>query len=155
MRMHDFTKRSVLIPLCCMVFLLGYLGVALSMGPLLLDSGLTNENFIPVIISTGGILLCASIMRDELKRTEEGKHGPEEKKGGRFSAKQAILIADLFLFILLYYWVGIIPASFIFTSIFMIFFDDSICHVGKKLLLSAIITAIVYVLYAIVFGVHF
>jgi hypothetical protein len=46
MRIHDFTKRSVLIPLCCMVFLLGYLGVALSMGPLLLDSGLTNENFI-------------------------------------------------------------------------------------------------------------
>jgi len=153
MKMHDFTKRAFLIPLCCMVVLLGYLGVALSMGPLMLESGLTNENFLPVFISIGGIYLCASIMYDEQKHSTTEKS--EQSERGKFSAKQVILIGDLFLFILLYYWIGIISASFIFTSFFMVFFDDTICHIARKLLFSAAITAIVYILYAVVFGVHF
>ncbi len=153
MNLRRFLHRSVLIPLVCMVFLIGYLGVGLSMGPLILPSGLTNENFIPVIISIIGILLCISIMKDSLKEMDDEE--PVKEAEPKFGLKQIILFADFFLFIGLYSLVGFIPAAFVFTLIFMVFFDDKVRGLLKKLIISIIITAVVYILYAVVFGVRF
>ena len=66
---EKFRRSSVVIPLCVLVFLVFYLVVGLSMGPLMLESGLTNENFLPVVFSVGGIFLCGSLIRDGLKET--------------------------------------------------------------------------------------
>ncbi|MDT4761000.1 hypothetical protein [Sphaerochaeta sp. PS] len=69
--------------------------------------------------------------------------------------KQVILFADFFLFIGLYKLIGFIGAAFVFTFLFMLFFDDKITAVVKKLIISAIITGFVYILYALIFGVRF
>lgn len=150
---EKFRRSSVIIPLCVLVFLVFYLVVGLSMGPLLLESGLTNENFLPVVFSIGGIFLCGSLIRDGLKEAPPAEE--KEKQGKHFSRKQIILIADFFLFVLLYSTIGIIPASFVFVFLFMLFFDDEIRHIVKKLIYSALITAFIYVLYGVIFNVRF
>ena len=139
-------RRSVIIPLCLLVFLVFYLIVGLSMGPLMLESGLTNENFLPVVFSIGGILLGVK------------EDAPSEGSGRQkqhFPKKQVVLITDFFLFVILYATSGIISSSFVFVFLFMLFFDDQIRHVVRKLIYSALITACIYILYAVIFGVHF
>ncbi len=147
---QKYKRQSVVIPACVLIFLVFYLIVGLCMGPLMLESGLTNENFLPVIFSIGGIILCISLIRDGLK--EEGK---KEKNEKHMSMKQVIIIADFFLFVLLYSLLGILPASLVFVFLFMLFFDDKIERIPRKLIYSVLITAFIYVLYAVIFGVHF
>lgn len=151
MDIQRFLHKKVMIPFVCMIFLLGYLGVGLSMGPLFLESGLSNENFIPVIIAVIGIALCISIMIDGMKEIAE--EGTSSSKA--VGLKQIILFADFFLFIGLYKLIGFIGAAFVFTFLFMLFFDDKITAVVKKLIISAIITGLIYILYAVIFGVRF
>lgn len=146
-------RRSVIIPLCLLVFLVFYLIVGLSMGPLMLESGLTNENFLPVVFSIGGILLCVSLISDGVKEDAPSEGSGRQKQ--HFPKKQVVLITDFFLFVILYATSGIISSSFVFVFLFMLFFDDQIRHVVRKLIYSALITACIYILYAVIFGVHF
>lgn len=90
-------------------------------------------------------------MIDGLKETAE----TEKSSGKAVGLKQIILFADFFLFVGLYKLIGFVGAAFIFTFLFMLFFDDKITAVVKKLVIAAVITGLIYVLYAVVFGVRF
>lgn len=148
-------RKSVIIAFVFLLFLIGYFAMALSMGPLMLESGLTNENFYPVIISGIGIVLAIWTLSDELKG-EVTKEEMEKKEEPRYSlVRRIVLFADFFVFIFLYSMFGFLPAAIIFTFVFMLFFDDKIEKVLFKLIVSVVIAVAVYFVYSEFFGVHF
>ncbi len=148
-------RKSVIIAFVFLLFLIGYFAMALSMGPLMLESGLTNENFYPVIISGIGIVLAIWILSDSLK-PEVTEKEVEKAPEPRYSlVRRLVLFADFFLFIFLYSIFGFLPAAIIFTFLFMLFFDDKIEKVPFKIIVSVVIAAAVFLVYTEFFGVHF
>ena len=134
------------------------------MGPLILDSGVTNENFFPLILSILGIFISIKLLIEAMQQTKEIPEATGsamdskvagEKTPKKMTKKQLILMLDFALFIAAYYFLGFIVAAIVFTFLFMLFFDDTICHPVKKIIISVAIALMVYVLYAILFGVHF
>ena len=148
-------RKSVIIAFVFLLFLIGYFAMALSMGPLMLESGLTNENFYPVIISGIGIVLAIWILSDSLK-PEVTEKEVEKAPEPRYSlVRRLVLFADFFLFIFLYSIFGFLSAAIIFTFLFMLFFDDKIEKVPFKIIVSVVIAAAVFLVYTEFFGVHF
>ncbi len=151
---NPYIQSRIVVPAVILLFMLAYLATAIGMGPLFLDGGVSNENFFPVMLVIVGMPLALKLLFDNAKEIKK----ETAEKGfvpGKLHKTPLILSGVTALFIACYVLIGFLPAAFIYVYLFLLFFDDKLRQPIRKLVYAALITAVVYVLYAVVFNIHF
>lgn len=136
-----------------LLFMLSYLVMSIDLGSFFVGDS-TGEAFFPFVLAVLGSLLAGKIFYDALKDVKK-----EQEKGNQsedIQIKTPLILAGIsFLYITAFHFVGLIPALLGYVFFFMMFFDDKIQHLLRKLIYSVIISGIVYVLYSVIFKVQF
>lgn len=140
-----------LVPTVIFICLLIYLIAGLQMGPLFLQGGVSNENFFPVILAVLGLMLSGKLVFDAFRYV----NSDEPRKQIIKTNKPFILAFTSALFIICFVYIGFTISAFLYVFFFQLFFDDKIRRVPFKLLTSALVTGAIYVLYVVVFRIHF
>jgi putative tricarboxylic transport membrane protein len=134
---------SVAVPV-----VLGLCGVALLVGSLALGVGTTNEpgpGLWPFAIACTWTLAAATIAWESFKGTTLPPVGP--------SGRPAVGFGLTLAFILIFSYIGLIPAVLIVTSAWMKLLSDMS---WKRILIASLtITALLYILFAIIIGTAF
>ena len=153
--MSDQAKKYLtvpfLVPATIFVCLAIYLIAAIQMGPLFLQGGVSNENFFPMILAVLGLIFSAKLVLEGFKYA----NSEEPRKSFIKTNKPFVLAAISALFIISFVYIGFTVSAFLYVFLFQLFFDDKIRRIPFKLISSAAVTAAIYVLYVIVFRIHF
>ncbi len=153
MNAHSKKYLSVpfLVPTIIFICLLIYLITGLQMGSLFLQGGVSNENFFPVILAVLGLLFSGKLVLDAFRYVNSDAPRKQIIK----TNKPFILAIASALFIICFVYLGFTISAFLYVFAFQLFFDDKIRRVPFKLLTSALVTGAIYVLYVVVFRIHF
>ena len=153
--MNDHSKKYLtvpfLVPAAIFVCLSIYLIAAIQMGPLFLQGGVTNENFFPIILAGLGLIFSAKLVFEGFTYV----NSDEPRKQIIKTNKPFILAIISALFIISFIYVGFTVSAFVYVFLFQLFFDDKFRRVPFKLLASGLVTGAIYVLYVVVFRIHF
>jgi hypothetical protein len=117
--------------------------------------GLLQESFFPLLIFLFGAPVSVSLFYEAFKKIQKeaaSGQGAEKKK---FIVKP-ILIALLTLFLA----IGLEPLGFFITApiyvfLFMLIYDDKPQQIVRKIIYTALIITVVYVLYTVMFDIRF
>ena len=145
-----YLRASVITPTTILLVAAGYLIQALLIAPPIED-GVLTPSFYPVLIALLAFPLCAKLLIDGIRESKAA----ESRRKLDISAKPLILAAVTGLFILAFAYLGFLLSAPLYVFFFMLFFDDRPQQIGKKVLMSLLIVAGVYVLYELIFGIHF
>jgi len=156
---NPYLRAKVVVPAVMLFLVVGYLIMAIDMGTFFIGEK-TGEAFFPLILGIIGVPLATWILYDAVAEVRKvAKQGADQEDAGQSAHKRRttplILTVVSFVYIALFHYIGLIPALLIYVFLFMTFFDDKIQHLPRKLLYSVAITAVIYVLYSLIFKVQF
>ncbi len=150
---NPYLHARVVVPAVVLVALIIYLTLGISMGPLFMGEK-TSESFFPVLLGVIGIPLAIKLMYDAVQEVKK-EGGKESDKPVKVVTTPLILSIVSLLYIVLFKLTGLIPSVLVYVYLFLIFFDDEIQQLVRKLIYAVLITGVVYVLYWVIFNVQF
>ena len=145
-----YLRASVITPIVILLVVTGYIIQALLIAPPI-EGGTLSPSFYPVLISLFAFPLCTKLLLDGIRESRAA----EGKRKLKIPARPLILAAVTGLFILAFAYLGFLLTAPFYVFFFMLFFDDRPQQVGKKVIMALMIVAGVYVLYELIFGIHF
>ncbi len=150
---NPYLSSRIVIPAAMLLFMLSYFIMAIDLGTFFVQDS-TGEAFFPFILGILGSLLAIKILTEALKDLKKDQAEGKEIKSVQIKTPM-ILAGISFLYITALHFIGLIPALLGYVFFFMMFFDDKIQHLLRKLIYSVIISGVVYVLYYVIFKVQF
>lgn len=153
-----YLQTRLLIPVCMELALIIYLITTLRLAPPMVD-GMLSESSFPLLIFLVATPAAMKLFFDNLKSIREEikmaeVHGQQIPKKHR-SLKPVMTILVMAVFILAFRILGFTILAPLYVFFLMLIFDDKPQHIGKKILYALLITAMVYVLYVIMFDIRF
>jgi Tripartite tricarboxylate transporter TctB family len=148
-----YLNSKVVVPAVMLLAMIGYLTMALEMGTFFIGNK-TGEAFFPLILGLLGVPLSIWILYEAVAEVRKSSGRGEPQQTTKITTP-LILTAVSFLYIVAFYYIGLIPALLGYVFLFMVFFDDSIRQLFRKFIYSTLITGVIYVLYALIFRVQF
>jgi hypothetical protein len=148
-----YLRVKVVVPAVMLLAMMGYLTLAIEMGTFFVGNK-TGEAFFPLILGLIGVPLGAKILFDAVQEVRK-EHGGAEQKPFKVVSTPFILSIVSFAYIVAFYYIGLIPSMLGYVFLFMVFFDDEVRQLFRKFIYSVIITAVIYLLYAVIFKVQF
>ncbi len=155
---NPYRSTKIVVPAAMLFFMLFYLGAALQMGfsgkGAIFIGEKTGEAFFPLILGILGVPIAIKMLFDAVSEVRKSQENGEEQT--HTAAKTPLILSGIsFLYIVAFYYIGLIPALLGYVFFFMMFFDDKIQHLLRKFIYSVIISGLVFVLYKIIFNVQF
>ncbi len=162
-----YLNAEVLTPVGIIVFLLGYLAEALRMGWIVKD-GLPSESFFPVLLFVLGFPVAVYLLIHGLLKTKEKLEtavpvGAVPERDGGSSSKLVVDVKykPFFItvltvaFIVLFKYLGYTISAPIYIFLFQLIYDDEFGNYLRKIIVSVIVSVLVYVLYVGFFNILF
>ena len=148
-----YLHSKVIVPAVILAGLIVYLTMGISMGPLILGNK-TSESFFPVMLGIIGIPIAIKLLLDAVKEVKQ-EHQGNEPEAVKVVTTPFILSIVSFVYIVLFNYIGLIPAVLIYVFLFLVFFDDKVQQLLRKFVYALLITGVVYLLYWVIFNVQF
>lgn len=155
-------RESVLLPLFLLIITTIYLATALQITPQF-DEGLVGPSFVPVLASLLMYLALFFVFRDALKTPKpaletvesasEGEAETEAEEKPSLAAPIKIVCATG-LYIAVFKTVGYPIATFLYVYALLYLFKLENARQVRRIIYSAIITGVFYVLFAVIFQVR-
>ncbi|MDO5417961.1 MAG: tripartite tricarboxylate transporter TctB family protein [Lachnospiraceae bacterium] len=152
--MKKYLRKEVMTPVAVFAFLIAYVMEAMKNSAPVID-GVPQESFFPLLIFIFGILADVFLLKDAVKlANQEGERKKDgERKPVSFKPFYVVLAAGLFIF--LFDILGFLLTAPFFVFAMMLIYDDRPQQIPRKILFSALITAVIYILYTYVFEINF
>jgi len=150
---NPYLSTKIVVPAAMLLFMLFYLSLAINMGTFFIGDK-TGEAFFPLILGLMGVPLSIKLLYDAVSEVRKNQEQGEEQKK-TFVKTPLILSGISFLYIVAFYYIGLIPALLGYVFLFMVFFDDKFQHLLRKFIYSIVISGLVYVLYKVIFHIQF
>lgn len=152
---NPYLQARVIIPACMQIALIIYVVSALQMAPPIVK-GMLSESSFPVMIfliaTPAAIMQLLTGLKASKKEIAEAKVETEPKKK---SIKPVLTVLIMAGFILLFDILGFALLAPLYVFFFMLVYDDKPQHIRRKIIYALLISAMVYVLYVIVFDIRF
>jgi putative tricarboxylic transport membrane protein len=130
-----------------------YLIEAIRLAPPVIN-GMISESFYPMLCALIMYPLCLKLLYQGIKAAKQRMAEAQPPKN-EMSTKPLILAVITGLFILLFAFLGFLLTAPFYVFFFMLFFDDKPQQFLRKLIYAIAITAGVYILYEVIFEIHF
>ncbi len=152
---NPYLQARVIIPACMQIALIIYVVSALQMAPPIVK-GMLSESSFPVMIfliaTPAAIMQLLTGLKASKKEIAEAKVETEPKKK---SIKPVLTVLIMAGFIILFDILGFALLAPLYVFFFMLVYDDKPQHIRRKIIYALLISAMVYVLYVIVFDIRF
>ena len=152
---NPYLQARVIIPACMQIALIIYVVSALQMAPPIVK-GMLSESSFPVMIfiiaTPAAIVQLLTGLKISKMELSEGKSVAQTKKK---SIKPVLTVLIMAVFILLFDLLGFALLAPLYVFFFMLVYDDKPQHILKKIIYALLVSAVVYVLYVIVFDIRF
>jgi hypothetical protein len=151
MSIKAYIRREVITPLVILAVLAVYIVSALRLSPPLVK-GLPQESFFPLLIF---ILAVPAALMLLYRGVREVRRGDSVPSGGTFGVKPFLIALISALLILFFEPLGFAITAPLYVFCFMMIYDDKPQGIIRKIIYTLLITAVVYVLYVVVFNIRF
>ncbi|MGB4407597.1 MAG: tripartite tricarboxylate transporter TctB family protein [Sphaerochaeta sp.] len=152
---NPYLQARVIIPACMQIALIIYVVSALQMAPPIVK-GMLSESSFPVMIfliaTPAAITQLLAGLKIAKLEVSEVKVVTETKKK---SIKPVLTVLIIAVFVLLFDLLGFTVLAPLYVFFFMLVYDDKPQHILKKIIYAVLVSAVVYVLYVIVFDIRF
>ncbi len=152
---NPYLQARVIIPACMQIALIIYVVSALQMAPPVVK-GMLSESSFPVMIfliaTPAAIIQLLAGLKIAKLEVSEVKVVTETKKK---SIKPVLTVLIIAVFVLLFDLLGFTVLAPLYVFFFMLVYDDKPQHILKKIIYAVLVSAVVYVLYVIVFDIRF
>ena len=152
---NPYLQAKVIIPACMQIALIIYVVSALQMAPPIVK-GMLSESSFPVMIflvaTPAAIIQLLKGLKASKEEIAEAQAVIEPKKK---SIKPVLTVLIMAVFVLLFDLLGFALLAPLYVFFFMLVYDDKPQHILKKIIYSLLVSAVVYVLYVIVFDIRF
>ena len=101
-----------------------------------------------------GIPIAIKLLLDAVKEVKQ-EHRGNEPETVKVVTTPFILSIVSFIYIVLFNYIGLLPAVLIYVFLFLVFFDDKVQQLLRKFVYALLITGVVYLLYWVIFNVQF
>lgn len=156
---------EVLTPVGILVVLFGYFIETMRMGNII-KNGLPSESFFPFLIFLLGfptaIYLLVQGIRASREKTASQEAVAESQESDeaagyriRSSSKPMLVTALTLVFIFLFRYLGYMITAPLYLFFFQLIYDDTLGGYRKKIVVSVVVTALVYALYVGCFNILF
>lgn len=152
---NPYLQSRVIIPACMQIALIIYVVSALQMAPPIVK-GMLSESSFPVMIFLIATPAAIKQLLDGLKASKkELAEAKAETVTKKKSIKPVLTVVIMAAFILLFPILGFVVLAPLYVFFFMLVYDDKPQYILKKIIYALLISAVVYVLYVIVFDIRF
>lgn len=166
---NPYLRSSVLTPAGTIAVLLFYLVSSRNLGSLT-KNGLPSASFFPFLLFIVGVVAAVILLIDGLKEVKkeinenvaqevETKEREKRDENGRIilnpKLKPIYVTALTILFIVMFKYLGYMITAPIYVFGLQVIYDDKLEHFGKKAIIAAIVTVLVYALYVGCFNILF
>lgn len=152
---NPYLQSRVIIPACMQIALIIYVVSALQMAPPIVK-GMLSESSFPVMIfliaTPAAIIQLLKGLKASKKEISEAKAVVETKKT---SIKPVLTVLIMVVFILLFDVLGFSLLAPLYVFFFMLVYDDKPQHILRKIIYALLVSAVVYVMYVMVFDIRF
>jgi len=152
---NPYLQARVIIPACMQIALIIYVVSALQMAPPIVK-GMLSESSFPVMIfliaTPAAIMQLLTGLKASKKEIAEAIGVTETKKK---SIKPVLTFLIMAVCVLLFDLFGFTLLAPLYVFFFMLVYDDKPQQIPRKIIYALLITAVVYVLYVIVFNIRF
>jgi hypothetical protein len=154
--LKPYLQAKVMIPFFMQIALIIYVISALQLAPPMVD-GLLSESSFPCIIFLIATPAALKLLFDGLKavRKELASAGNAPVQPKKKSIKPVLVVVIMAVFMLLFETLGFSVLAPLYVFFFMLVYDDKPQDIGKKIIYSILIAAVVYVLYVVAFDIRF
>ncbi len=152
---NEYLQAKIVTPVISIIVLLVYVISALKLAPPVVD-GTLSESFFPLLVFILGAPTAVWLLMDALKEMKkEAAAGKEVVQKREKSIKPVLIVLLIALFIIGFYFLGFVLVAPLYVFVFMLIYDDKPQQFIKKAIYSIIISALVYVLYVVLFDIRF
>ncbi len=144
---------SVVTPAAVMLMAAVYAANGLRLSAPIVDGQLT-ETFFPTIVALLCIIACIALLIKAVREIK-AKAGEAEVREIKVPVKAFLTMALMAVFVLLFETLGFVVLAPFFVFGFMMIYDDKPQQIGRKIIYSIIISALVFVLYEVCFDIRF
>ncbi|MDR1179526.1 MAG: tripartite tricarboxylate transporter TctB family protein [Spirochaetales bacterium] len=149
-----YMRKEIVTPVAAFAIMTAYVIVALNMSPLVVN-GLLQESFFPLLIYIFGVPAVIFLFVDGYKKIKKEAADKTEIPTTKRSIKPLLIGLISFFLVLGFEPLGFLITAPIFIFCFMLIYDDKLRQIPRKIIFTLIITALVYLLYTIVFDIQF
>lgn len=152
---NPYLQARVILPACMQIALIIYVVSALQMAPPIVKGMLSESSFplmVFLIATPSAVKQLFAGLKASKKEMNEEKAVVETKKT---SIKPLLTVLVMAVFILLFDTLGFALLAPLYVFFFMLVYDDKPQHILKKIIYALLISAMVYVMYVMIFDIRF
>jgi hypothetical protein len=120
-----------------------------------IEDGVLSESFFPMLIFLVGAPVSIMLLFESIKSVHKEQDQKKETKKHGGNRKIFLIAALIFFLAFTFELLGYVIVAPVFVFLFMLIYDDKPQKIVRKLIYTVLISAFVYVLYGILFDVHF